>query len=109
MRFLLDANLPVRLGVVFLAAGHECEHMEVLLPRYTGDPQIARLASSLGAALVSRDADFVRLSREGVLQTPLIWIRLGNMRGKEIAATLAAELPKIVAAIEAGQNLIEIQ
>lgn len=109
MKFLLDANLPARLVGEFVAAGHECVHVEDLLPRYAPDTKIARIANEAGAVVVSRDADFVHLAQVGLLEVPLVWIRLGNMRRAAIGAALRANLPAVIAAINSGQTIVVIR
>jgi len=84
-------------------------HMEDLLPRYSSDMQIARIANDSGAVVVSRDADFVQFSNDGALIVPLIWIRLGNMRRAAMAAAIRARLPAVVKSIEAGERIVEIR
>jgi predicted nuclease of predicted toxin-antitoxin system len=106
MKFLLDANLPGKLVGVFIAAGYDCVHMESLMPRYSADTTIARMANETGAVVVSRDADFAQLVEAGVLRVPLVWVRLGNMRRAAIAAAIEARLPAIVTAIDAGQQIV---
>ncbi|UYN98898.1 MAG: DUF5615 family PIN-like protein [Devosia sp.] len=109
MKFLLDANMPARLADVFIAEGHECVHMEMLLPRYAQDTDIAAIANEMGAVIVSRDADFVHFSRAGLLEGPLVWVRLGNLRRAAIAATLRTRLPAIVRAVHAGETIIVLR
>jgi predicted nuclease of predicted toxin-antitoxin system len=106
MKFLLDANLPGKLVDVFIAAGHDCVHMESIMPRYAADAKIAQVAHETSSVVVSRDADFVQLARSGSLGVPLVWVRLGNMRRAAIAATIEARLPAIVKAIDAGQQIV---
>ena len=109
MKFLLDANLPAQLAREFEAAGYECIHMEALLPRYSPDTEIAKIANKTGAILVSRDADFAQFAQVGTLSVPLIWVRLGNLRRAAIAATIRARLPAIVTAIAAGEKVIVLR
>ncbi len=109
MKFLLDANLPGRLADVFVEGGHECAHMETLLPRYAEDTDIALIANQSGAVLVSRDVDFVQLSRSGHLRVALVWVRLGNLRRAALAATIRDRLPAIVRSIAAGENLVVLR
>ena len=104
--FLLDANLPGKLVDVFIAARHDCVHMESVLPRFAADATIARVANETSATVVSRDADFVHLAHGGILREPLVWVKLGNMRRAAIAAAIEARLPAIVKAIEAGQQIV---
>ena len=109
MKFMLDANLPAQLAREFEAAGHECIHMETLLPRYSPDTAIAKIANESGAVMVSRDADFVQFLRAGALTVPLVWVRLGNLRRAAIATAIRARLPAIVAAIETGETLVVLR
>lgn len=109
MKFLLDANLPAQLAREFTAAGHQCTHIETVLPRYSPDAPIARIANESGAVLVTRDADFVQFSKDGALTVPLIWVRLGNLRRAALASALRARLPKMVSAIDSGERIIEVR
>lgn len=109
MRFLLDANLPARVALEFIDAGHDCDHMELLLPRYSSDTDIARLANDMGAVLVSRDADFVQLARDGRLKVPFIWVRLGNLRTAAISSAIRARLPALIVSIESGATVLEVR
>lgn len=42
-------------------------HVETILPRYSPDTTIARIANETGAVVVSRDHDYVQFSRDGML------------------------------------------
>src|SRR6218665_1566339 len=107
MKFLIDANLPSQLVAAFADAGHDCVHVEDLIPRYTPDTEIADIANDTGAVVVSRDADFVQFSKAGKLKVPLIWVRLGNLRRAALASAIRARLPAMVRSIEAGISIIE--
>ncbi len=109
MKFLIDANLPDQLTRVFVEAGYECTHVETILPRYSPDTTIARIANETGAVVVSRDHDYVQFSRDGMLTVPLIWVHLGNMRRAALASAIQSRLPAILRSIEAGERIIEIR
>jgi len=109
MKFPIDANLPDQLTRVFIDAGHVCTHVEAILPRYSSDTTIARIANDTGAVVVTRDHDYVQFSRDGLLTVALIWIRLGNMRRAALASAIGARLPAIASSIEAGERIIEIR
>lgn len=109
MKFLLDANLPARLADVFVEGGHECVHMESILPRYAEDTDIALIANQSGAVLVSRDADFVHLSRSGQLRVAVVWVRLGNLRRAVLAATMRDRLAAIVRHVDAGEKIVVVR
>lgn len=109
MKFLIDANLPALLVREFIDAGHECTHMEDLLPRYSPDTSIAQIANDSGAVIVSRDADFVQFSLNGALSVPLIRVRLGNLRRAAIASAIRARMPAMLRSLEAGERIVEIR
>ena len=83
--------------------------MESLLPRYSPDIEIIQIANETGAVVVSRDVDFEHFARTGVLQVPLVWIRLGNLRRAAIAATIRDRLPVILADLQCGKRIIVLR
>lgn len=84
MKFLIDANLPAQLASVFVDAGHECTHVETILPRYSPDAPIARIANETGAVVVSRDHDYVQFSRDGNADCPVDLGAFGQYASRSI-------------------------
>lgn len=109
MRFLLDVHLPPALAAGICSAGHECDEARKLIVPHSSDNAIAELANALGAAIVSKDSDFVDLSIRGVLRTALVWIRIPNTPKEELRDAMLLQLPSIVARIEAGDRIVEIR
>lgn len=109
MRFLVDAQLSRRLIERLLQRGHDATHVFDHLPRTANDPDIADLASELAAVVISMDADFVELSRRGVLRQPLVWVRTGNVRTDELWVKFGPLLEQTVALIEGGALVVEIR
>jgi predicted nuclease of predicted toxin-antitoxin system len=109
MRFLVDAQLSRRLVHRLAERGHESHHVFDHLPGTAGDPEVAVLAERLDAALISMDADFVDLSRRGVLRRPLVWVRTGNIRTDVLWTRLEPILPEIVSAIAQGVTIVEVR
>jgi predicted nuclease of predicted toxin-antitoxin system len=109
MRFLLDAQLPRSLALRTAGTGHVAFHMTECLPNDASDSDVAFQANRLDAVLVSKDEDFVDLSIRGVLQTPFLWIRSGNMTTPRLWALLEPLLPEAVRAFEAGDRIVEIK
>jgi predicted nuclease of predicted toxin-antitoxin system len=107
--FLLDANLAPRLARNIRDAGYDCAHVSELLSGAASDVEIAELANSTEAILITKDADFLDLARRGVLRGPQIRLRSGNMSNRQTAQLLISALPRCVAAIEAGERIIEIR
>ena len=107
MRFLLDVNLSPKLLWEFRRLGYECEHVAVVIDKNAKDRLIAQYASGHGATLVSKDADFVQFSQNGLLSTGLIWLRCGNMGARDTCALVRRRLPDALLALRTGQKIVE--
>jgi predicted nuclease of predicted toxin-antitoxin system len=108
LRFVLDVHLPPALAAGIRSAGHECDEARKLIAPHSSDTAIADLANKLGAAVVSKDSDFVDLAVRRVLGTALVWIRIPNTPADELRDAILPQLPSIVARIEAGEFIIEV-
>jgi predicted nuclease of predicted toxin-antitoxin system len=109
LRFLVDAQLPPGLARRLSSAGHDAVHLYEILPPETKDVDVAGEANRRGAILVSKDEDFVDLSRRGILTAPLLWLRLGNMTTAGLWQKLAPLLPEVESAFAAGDRIVEIR
>ena len=107
MRFVVDAQLPPALARRLESLGHAAEHVADRGMASGSDAAIRDYASSVGAAIVTKDEDFAirRLLADG---PAVVWLRVGNTRRATVLARVEAELPAIVAALERGETLIEI-
>jgi predicted nuclease of predicted toxin-antitoxin system len=106
MKFLVDAQLPPGLCRWLQARGHEAEHVFGLDMHEASDAAVAAIAAETGAALISKDEDFVVLSGRGTVR--LLWLRCGNISNAALEPWLAARWPQIEALLEAGEDLIEV-
>ena len=60
MKFIVGAQLPVKLAVALTAAGHDAVHTLNLPDKNrSSDSYITRLADSEGRVVISKDGDFV--------------------------------------------------
>jgi predicted nuclease of predicted toxin-antitoxin system len=109
LKFLLDAHMPRALEAGIRAAGHECDGARRLIGADASDVEIAKVANQLGAAVLSKDVDFVDLVHRRVLRMPLIRVCLPNMKARETCDAILPLLPTIVASIAEGQTIIEIR
>ncbi|MEO8882603.1 MAG: DUF5615 family PIN-like protein [Devosia sp.] len=109
MKFLLDAHLPPRLAIELRAAGHSCDETAKVLSPDARDIEIAAFANASGAVLFSKDVDFVELLRRGILRTPLVRIRLPNMTARATCAAVLPQVPRILASLQAGERIVEIE
>lgn len=108
MRFLVDAQLPPALARWLAAQGHEATHVldhDLLEAR---DTVIWAEAIRLGAAIVSKDEDFVHLRTLKSDGPSLVWVRVGNTTRRQLLAWFAVLLPEIEKALASGERLIEV-
>jgi predicted nuclease of predicted toxin-antitoxin system len=107
VHFLVDVQLPLDLARFLVSCGYEAQHVAEIGLLSAVDAEIWEHAKSTGAAVLTRDADFAKLS---ALQNgpPVVWLRFGNTRKTELQERLAPLLPQIAAALRAGEKLVEI-
>lgn len=106
MRFLIDAQLPPALCGWFEERGFEAEHVTRRLGGQTPDVQIAACAASEGLVLVTKDDDFA--FRHPPTDDQLLWLRCGNITNQALRVWLEERWAPILAAVEAGEKLIEV-
>ena len=107
MRFLVDAQLPPALARLFTALGHPAEHVSDCGLLQASDESIRSYAANVAAVIVSKDEDFVnhRVLKDG---PPIVWVRLGNVRKATLLKRIEAECPRLVAALQDGEAVIEL-
>ena len=108
MRFLLHAQLSPRLVRHLRQAGHDALHVFDQIDPSADDLAVAALANQLGASVITKDADFVDLARRGLLDLPLVWLRVPNARTSQLWLRLDSALPDIVAAANSDLRIFEV-
>lgn len=108
MKFLVDAQLPVRLADFLTAAGHDAIHTSGMPQgNRTPDREIARIADEAGRAVVTKDSDF----RFGHLLTRspgrLLVVATGNITNAALMALFERSLDPLVQAFETS-DFIEL-
>lgn len=99
MRFLVDAQLPRRLALLFGQAGHDTVHtLDLPGGNRTTDEEINNVSEREQRVVVTKDADFVNSFL--LLQRPykLLLISTGNITNAELEALIVPALPTIIAA-----------
>lgn len=72
------------------------------------DRTIWERARNTGCVIISKDDDFLNLQRQ--LPGPqLVWITMGNCSKTVLLARMEKALPEVLAALVAGETLIEIR
>jgi predicted nuclease of predicted toxin-antitoxin system len=108
MRFLVDAQLPPALARMLAAKGFDAEHVHDLQLGEADDGAIWDHAAQSGAAIVTKDEDFVSLITLHPDGPPIVWIRIGNTSKQALLRWFEPLIPEIVAAIGSGEKLIEV-
>jgi predicted nuclease of predicted toxin-antitoxin system len=108
MRFLVDAQLPIGLARMLEQRGHESRHVADLMMMETADRNIWKWAKENNSVIISKDEDFVILHNAEKHPVPLIWVRVGNTRRKELLEWFERLLPLIIEKLESGEFLVEL-
>lgn len=108
MRFLVDQQLPPVLAERLRAAGHDAVHVRDLGLSAAPDTAIWNEARRDNAVVISRDEDFVALTRRPG-GARVIWIRLGNCTNASLLAAVEANWAEILGRLEAGDTLVELR
>jgi predicted nuclease of predicted toxin-antitoxin system len=109
MRFVVDDQLPPALARLLETAGHLAEHVGDVDMTGASDKAIWNYARSVSAVIVTKDRDFSAL-RSLVPDGPsVVWIRTGNTRKRQLLENFTLALPLLVARLESGDKLVELQ
>lgn len=101
MKFLLDAQLPLRLAQQLSDRGHDVLHTsEMPDANRTTDAEVARRADTEGRVVITKDRDF----RDGHLLRAvpqrLLIVATGNITNNELLALFDHHLDVIATALE---------
>ncbi|NEQ38979.1 MAG: hypothetical protein F6K40_23000 [Okeania sp. SIO3I5] len=108
MKFLVDAQLPVRLAVFLRSAGYDTIHTKDLpLQNATPDTEINSLSVLENRIVVTKDHDF--FDSFLIRQEPykLLLVTTGNIPNKELMNLFINNLSQLVELLEAN-SLIEM-
>ena len=109
MKFLVDHQLPAALARFLESQGYVAQHVIDVSLEVATDRQIFDYAKANDFVVVSKDQDFFELATRYPDSPPLVWIRLGNCRKLALIAGMAAVLPKLVEALQAGEKVVEVR
>jgi predicted nuclease of predicted toxin-antitoxin system len=108
LRFLVDAQLPPALAAWLGKRGHQAEHVRDLMLDREPDERIIAYAVELGAVIITKDADFSRLSLTAS-RCQVVWLRYGNSTSTNLLLSLEPVFGEIEQALADGQNLVEVR
>ncbi len=109
MRFVVDAQLPPALARALSELGHEAVHVADIGLNGATDFTIWKEAAQRGAAILTKDEDFVGRHRFGEPAPSVVWIRLGNVSRRSLLARFLPLLPQVIELIEAGELVVEVR
>jgi predicted nuclease of predicted toxin-antitoxin system len=101
MKFLVDAQLPLRLARRLQEVGYDTLHTQDLpLQNATPDVEINRISIQQQRIVITKDADFVNSFL--TIQEPykLLTITTGNISNTDLLTLVAANLPILVEQFE---------
>jgi predicted nuclease of predicted toxin-antitoxin system len=108
MRFLVDAQLPLALARWIASHGHDAQHVADLGLEGAKDRVIWDKAASLDAVIVTKDDDFLQLSRSGT-GPAVVWVTTGNTSKRELLDRMETIFSQVVDALEIGERIVEVR
>lgn len=96
MRFIVDAHLPKSIAEIFADLGHDAVHTSELPTGNATDDRDIILIAADDAIIVSKDEDFYQSFLIHGKPPQLIFVKVGNMRLKEIKQLFIKVAPKLI-------------
>ncbi len=109
MKFLVDNQLPAALAAYLRKKGLDCEHVLDAGLAEASDTELCNYASANERIIISKDQDFLHLANRPKASFQFLWVRLGNCRTKVLIETFEQVWPKLEAALNEGERVIEIR
>lgn len=101
MKFIVDAQLPLKLAAALSAAGHDAVHtMNLPDMNRSSDSFITRLADTEGRIVISKGADFVTSHILTGSPRHLLQISSGNLPNSILLPLVLSNLDRFEAAFE---------
>lgn len=101
MKFIVDAQLPLKLAAALADAGHDAVHtLNLPNKNRSSDAFINRLADSEARVVISKDADFVTSHIVNGSPLRLLQISTGNMPNSILLPLVLSNLYRIEAAFQ---------
>ena len=106
---MIDNQLPPELALHLTTRGYLASHVADVGLDAADDRTIWAYAVSNACVVVSTDEDFFYLAVGDPSGPQLVWVRLGNGRTPILLAAFDRVLPALVAALTAGQHIVELR
>ena len=109
MRFIVDAQLPPALARALTQGGFRATHVFDMGFSSMPDLAIWDLARKQDASIITKDEDFAIFRTMKQSGPAVVWLRIGNTANDFLIPWLLPLMPQVVAAIKAGDTLIELR
>ncbi len=110
MKFIVDAQLPLRLKVWLISQGFDAIHTDDLASEWNYEPQdteIAKIASEENRVVISKDRDFLKLYILQGKSPQILLITTGNIINKELIILFEKNFDTILQLFKT-YNLVEM-
>ena len=107
MLFLIDAQLPRDLASCLITQGYPARHVADIGLGDAPDERIEAAALRMDAVVWSKDGDFAARARRNP-DLPVVWLRFGNIRNRDLSARLRPRLRMIAEALKQGRTPVEV-
>ncbi|MFM2313184.1 MAG: hypothetical protein RLZZ04_2460 [Cyanobacteriota bacterium] len=108
MKFLVDAQLPVRLARFLQASGYDTLHTRDLPQQNaTLDTKINDISIEQGRVVITKDSDFVDSFMTIQKPSKLLLVSTGNIRNNELEAIFKNNLSTLVDLLQ-NNNYVEM-
>jgi predicted nuclease of predicted toxin-antitoxin system len=108
MKFLVDAQLPVRLARFLQASGYDTLHTKDLPQQNaTLDTQINEISIEQERVVITKDSDFVNSFMTIQKPSKLLLVTTGNIKNSELEQIFASNLSTLVDLLQ-HHNYIEM-
>lgn len=107
-RFLVDAQLPPALARKIESPGYPATHLIEVGLLESSDSRIWDYAMAHQAIIVTKDEDFVIRASVSKAAPSIVWLRIGNCPDARLLSWFEHEMAAVVAALDAGNRLVEI-
>jgi predicted nuclease of predicted toxin-antitoxin system len=109
MRFVVDEQLPPALARWIEGFGHDASHVSEMGLEAAKDRAIWSEAIRLNAVIMTKDEDFVQMSKRAGDGPQIVWITTGNTRRQHLINRMKTMFPKLLEALEAGERVVEVR
>jgi len=109
MKFIVDAQFPLRLKVWLVENDEDAIHTSELPKRNEiEDTEIIRVAELEKRIVITKDSDFIKYRIIHGKPQKLLMVTTGNIVNKELIRLFEANFPTLKELFQAGKKVIEI-